>query len=212
MTVYDPFDWPSKENFTSVTQYDKEGHEVSRSSSWHDMGNDCDYTTVTWPDGSTYTMSMDPSGTRSAGFQTANGRYSAVPVDLIDKMSLVGGAGLSGLEKHIAHGGSLPMVTAQSIEDVGKAAKFAGPALTVATTVFDMAMAETPHEACVALVAGAAGAGGGWGGAEGGAALGLMTGPFAPGAVPLFAFAGALGGGYYAGELGKVVGDVVCPY
>ena len=28
----------------------------------------------------------------------------------------------------------------------------------------------------------------------------------------LFAFAGALGGGYYAGELGKVVGDVVCPY
>jgi hypothetical protein len=212
MTVYDPFDWPSKENFTSVTQYDKEGHEVSRSSSWHDMGNDCDYTTVTWPDGSTYTMSMDPSGTRSAGFQTANGRYSAVPVDLIDKMSLVGGAGLSGLEKHVANGGSLPMVTAQSIEDVGKAAKFAGPALTVATTVFDMAMAETPHEACIALVAGAAGAGGGWGAAEAGAAIGLATGPLAPGAVPLFAFAGALGGGYYAGELGKVVGDVVCPY
>lgn len=89
----DPFDWPSKANVASVTQYGKGAHEVSWSSSWHDVGNDCDYTTVTWPDGSTHTMSMDPRGTRSAGFQAANGRYSAVPVDLIDKMSLTGELG-----------------------------------------------------------------------------------------------------------------------
>lgn len=35
----------------------------------------------------------------------------------------------------------------------------------------------------------AAGGGGGWAMAEGGAALGLATGPFAPAAVPVFAVA-----------------------
>jgi uncharacterized protein YukE len=212
LTTYDPFDWPSKQNFASVTEYDKDGNEVSKTSSWHDFGNDCDYTTTTWPNGSTWTMSMDPTGYRTAGFTTADGRHSAVPVELIDNISLVSGAGLSGLEKHIVNGGGLPMVTAESVENVGKATKFGGPALTIATTVFDMAMADNDHDRCIALVAGAVGAGGGWGGAEAGAAVGLATGPLAPGAVPIFAFVGALGGGYFGGKLGNFIGDVVCPY
>jgi phage tail tape-measure protein len=110
------------------------------------------------------------------------------------------------------NGGGLPMVTAESVENVGKATKFGGPALTIATTVFDMAMADNDHDRCIALVAGAVGAGGGWGGAEAGAAVGLATGPLAPGAVPIFAFVGALGGGYFGGKLGNFIGDVVCPY
>ena len=98
LTSYDPFDWPSKQDFTSITQYDKHGNEVSKTSSWHDFGNDSDYTTISWADGSTYTMSMDPTGFRTAGFTTADGRHSAVPVEMIDKISLLSGAGLSGLE------------------------------------------------------------------------------------------------------------------
>jgi hypothetical protein len=136
-----------------------------------------------------------------------------VPVELIDNISLVSGAGLSGLEKHVVNGGSLPMITASSVEDIGRAAKFGGPALGIATTVFDMAMADSGKDRCIALVAGAAGGGGGWAGAEVGAAIGAMfTGPFAVGTVPVLAFLGALGGGYYGGDLGKVVGEVVCPY
>jgi hypothetical protein len=188
------------------------GNEVSRSSSWHDLGNECDYTSVTWPDGSNFTMSMDPTGYRSAGFTTASGRHSAVPVELIDDISNSSGAALAGLEKHIVNGGSLPMLTAESSENVGKAAKFGGPALGVATTVFDMVMADTGGDACIAALGVAAGAGGGWGGAEFGAYVGTFFGPLAVGAVPALAFAGGLGGSFYGADLGKFVGNVVCPY
>lgn len=212
LTTYDPFDWPSKQNFNSITHYDKNGNEVSETSSWHDYGTDSDYTSISWPDGSNYSMSMDPTGNRTAGFTTADGRHSAVPVEMIDKISPLSGAGLYGLEKHIGGGGSLPMVTAGSLEDVGRAAKVAGPALVVATTAFDMAMADSGKDRCIALVAGAVGGGGGWGGAEAGAAFGTIFGPAAPLTVPAFAIilgaAGAVGGS----SLGKFVGDVVCPY
>jgi hypothetical protein len=212
MTKHDPFDWPDRENFITVEQFDKNGNEVSSASSWHDYGNDCDYTSITWPDNSNFTMSMDSTGTRNAGFTTALGRHTGIPVEMIDNISLVSGAGLSGLEKHLVNGGALPMLTAGSIEDVGKATKFGGPALGVATTIFDMAMADTGRERCAAAVAGAFGMGGGWGGAEAGAALGTAFGPLAPGTVPAFAAAGALIGGYGMADLGKAIGEVACPY
>ena len=212
ITKNDPFEWPDRQNFITVEQFDKHGNDVARSSSWHDLGNDCDYTSVTWPDGSNFTMSMDPTGYRNAGFTTASGRHSAVPVELIDNISLETGAGISGLEKHIVHGGSLPMLTAESIENVGKAAKFGGPALGVATTVFDMAMAESGRDACIAAFAGAGGAGGGWGGAEVGALAGGATGLLAPILVPTLAVGGAFVGAWGMGDLGKVIGNVLCPY
>jgi hypothetical protein len=212
MTKHDPFDWPDRENFITVEQFDKNGNEVSSASSWHDYGNDCDYTSITWPDNSNFTMSMDSTGTRNAGFTTALGRHTGIPVEMIDNISLVSGAGLSGLEKHLVNGGALPMLTAGSIEDVGKATKFGGPALGVATTIFDMAMADTGRERCAAAVAGVFGMGGGWGGAEAGAALGTAFGPLAPGTVPAFAAAGALIGGYGMADLGKAIGEVACPY
>jgi len=212
LTTYDPFDWPSKQNFTSITQYDRNGNTVSTSSSWHDFGTDSDYTEISWPDGSTYTMSMDPTGQRTAGFTTAGGRHSAVPVELIDDVSNAAGGVMSGLEKHIAGGGSLPMLTAESLENVGKATKFGGPALSLATTVFDMMMAESGRDACIAAVAGAGGFGGGWGGAEMGAAAGATFGIGAPIAVPLLAAGFAIGGGLLGGDAGKFVGEVVCPY
>nr|MDP9168551.1 hypothetical protein [Actinomycetota bacterium] len=212
LTTYDPFDWPSKQNFASITQYDKDGNKVSETSSWHDHGTDSDYTTISWPNGANYTMSMDPSGTRTAGFTTASGRHSAVPVELIDDMANDAGGLMSGLEKHVARGGSLPMVTADSIENVGRAAKFGGPALSLATTVFDMAMADSGRDACIAAVAGAGGFGGGWGGAEAGAAFGAIFPPTAPLVVPFAAAGGAIFGGLWGADLGEFVGGVVCPY
>jgi hypothetical protein len=212
ITKKDPFAWPSKQNFISVEQFDKDGNEVSESSSWHDLGNDCDYTSVTWPDGSNFTMSMDPTGHRTAGFTTAGGRHQAVPVQLIDNMSLGAGSALSGLEKHVVNGGGLPMLTAESVEDIGRSAKYGGPALGVATTVFDMVMAESGRDACIAAFGGGGGGLGGWAMAEGGAAVGALFPPAAPVAVPVLAVLGAAGGGYIFAELGKKVGDVLCPY
>ena len=82
------------------------------------------------------------------------------------------------------------MVTAESLESVGKAAKFGGPALVVATTAFDMAMADNSRDRCIALIAGAVGGGGGWGGAEAGAATAWPSA--APLAVTVLASACAL--------------------
>lgn len=211
-TRMDPFEWASKENFYEMEEFDKDGNFVARTSSWHDMYNDCDYTSITYADLSNLTISMDPTGYRTAGFTPAGGRSTQVPVELIDNISLVTGSGLSGLEKHIVNGGSLPMLTAESVENVGKAAKFGGPALEVATTVFDMAMADSDKERCIALVSGIGGAGGGWAGAELGAAAGAATGPLAVGAVPFLAFAGSMAFGYGGARLGEYIGEVACPY
>lgn len=211
-TRMDPFEWPSKQDFYEMEEFDKNGEFVARTSSWHDLSNDSDYTSITYADGSNMTMSMDPTGYRRAGFTTADGRHSTVPVELIDDMSLGTSSVMSGLEKHVARGGSLPMLTEESIEKVGKSMKFGGPALGVATTVFDMAMADSGKDRCIALVAGMAGGGGGWAMAEAGAAVGALTGPGAPIAVPVLAVAGALGGGRYGADFGEFVGDVLCPY
>lgn len=212
ITKGDEFFWSSRQNFITVEQFDKDGDFVSETKSWHEMGNECDYTTISWPDGSNLSMSMDPSGHRTAGFTPAGGRSTQVPVELIDNISLVSGSGLSGLEKHIVNGGSLPMLTAESVENVGKAAKFGGPALEVATTVFDMAMADSDKERCIALVSGIGGAGGGWGGAELGASAGALVVPFAFLTVPAGAFLGGLGGGWGGAKLGEFIGEVLCPY
>jgi hypothetical protein len=207
----DPFDWPDRQNFITIEQLDKDGNEVSRSSSWHDLRTNYDYLTVAYPNGSQLTASMDPSGHRTVGFTTAEGGHPPIPVELIDDISLVSGVGLSGLEKHIVNGGSLPMITPSAVDDIGKAAKFGGPGLAFATTVFDMAMADSDKDRCIAFLAGAASGGGGWGGAEGGAMLGALGGPFAPVTVPIgalfFGAVGATGGA----ELGKFVGEFVCP-
>ena len=105
-TRMDPFEWPTKQSFYQIEEFDKNGKFVARTSSWHDLTNDVDYTSITYADNSNLLMSMDSTGCRNAGFTTADGRHSQVPVDLIDRMSMATGAGMSGLEKHIARGGS----------------------------------------------------------------------------------------------------------
>lgn len=211
-TEMDPFEYPSKMNFYMMEEFDKDGNFVARTSSWHDLGNDCDYTTIAYADGSHLTMSMDSTGHRTAGFTTADGRHSAVPVEMIDNLSMATTTGMGGLEKHIARGGALPMLTAESVDNIGKTMKFGGPALTAATTVFDMVMADSGKDRCIALVAGVVSGGGGWGGVELGAAAGTIGGPLAPVTVPLGAV--ILGGvGTFGGaKLGQFIGDVVCPY
>ena len=211
-TEMDPFEYPSKMNFYMMEEFDKDGNFVARTSSWHDLGNDCDYTTIAYADGSHLSMSMDSTGHRTAGFTTADGRHSAVPVEMIDNLSMATTTGMGGLEKHIARGGALPMLTAESVDNIGKTMKFGGPALTAATTVFDMVMADSGKDRCIALVAGVVSGGGGWGGVELGAAAGTIGGPLAPVTVPLGAV--ILGGvGTFGGaKLGQFIGDVVCPY
>lgn len=216
-TRMDPFEWPSRQHFYEMEEFDGHGVFIARTSSWRELSNDCDYTSITYADGSNLTMSMDPTGHRTAGFTTADGRHSAVPVTLIDTISMGTTTAMSGLEKHTARGGSLPMLTAESVEDIGRTMKFGGPALSAATTVFDMAMAESGQDRCIALLAGAAGGSGGWGGAEAGAAAGAalgaaIGGPTAALAIPFGAVVGGGLGAFGGVKMGTLIGEVVCPY
>lgn len=210
-TRMDPFDWPSKQNFYQIEEFDKDGELVATTSSWRSAGTGTDYTSITYANQSNLLMSRDSSGHRSATFTPPVGQPSAVPVALIDSISTSTTAGMSGLEKHIAHGSSLPMVGAESVENIGKTMKYGGTALTAATTVFDYVMADSGKDRCIALVAGAAGGGGGWGGAELGAGLGVFGGPFAPATVPAGAVLLGLVGGFGGAKLGKFVGEALCP-
>lgn len=210
-TRMDPFDWPSKQNFHQIQEFDKNGELVATTSSWRSALTGTDYTSITYANQSNLLMSRDTSGHRSATFTPPAGQPSAVPVELIDNISTSTTAGMSGLEKHIAHGSSLPMVAADSVENIGKTMKYGGPALTAATTVFDYVMADSGKDRCIALVAGAAGGGGGWGGAELGAGLGVFGGPLAPATVPAGALLFGLAGGFGGAKLGKFVGEALCP-
>ncbi len=209
----DPFEWASKENFYEIGGV-RQGRRFRGARPA--PGTRCTTTAITPRSAgrrvSNLTISMDPTGYRTAGFTPAGGRSTQVPVELIDDISLVTGSGISGLEKHIVNGGSLPMLTAESIENVSKAAKFGGPALEVATTVFDMAMADSDKERCIALVAGIGGAGGGWAGAEVVRRPARLAGPCAFVTVPFGAFAGGISEGLGGAKMGEFIGEVVCPY
>ena len=213
ITTHDPFLWPSKYNFVEDEHFDKDGNKISTTSSWHYLDTNMDYTSYTWPDGTNVTSTFDRiTGETRVGMTTAGGTHRALPVEVIDQLSNDVGGVMSGLEKHVERGGGLPMLTAQSVDDVGKSMKYGGPALAVATTIFDMAVAETGREACAAAVGGVMGFGGGWAGAEAGAAFGGLFVPVAWATVPAFATIGAIAGGAGLASLGTAIGEVACPY
>lgn len=213
ITTHDPFLWPSKHDFVEDEHFDKNGDQISSTSSWVDLQTQMDYTSYSWPDGTNVTSTRDRvAGQIRVGIITADGKHRELPVDVIDDLSNYTGAAMSGLEKHIGQGGGLPMLTAQSVDDIGKSIKYGGPALAVATTIFDMAAAETGRDRCTAVVAGAMGFGGGWAGAEAGATIGTLFGPLAWATVPALATVGAIAGGDALSRLGTAIGEVACPY
>jgi hypothetical protein len=211
-TRMDPFDWPSRMDFYAIEEFDKNGEFVARTSSWHDLSNNCSYHSITYANNANWTTTRDPSGHVTSGFTTPDGRHREVPVELIDNLSMSATSAMSGLAKHVAHGGSLPMITAEAVENIGKTMKYGGPAVTAATTVFDMMMAESDKDRCIALLAGGAGFGGGWAMAELGAAVGAAGGPVAPVTIPTATALFALGGSAGGAKLGTLVGEVLCPY
>ncbi len=212
-TTHGPFLWPSKHDFIENEHFDKNGNKISSTSSWVDLQSQMDYTSYSWPDGTNVTSTRDRvTGETRVGIIAAEGKHRDLPVDVIDDLSNYTGGAMSGLEKHIGQGGGLPMLTAQSVDDIGKSMKYGGPALAVATTIFDMAVAETGRDRCTAVVAGAMGFGGGWAGAEAGAAAGAVFLPAAWLTVPVLATAGAIVGGAGLSELGNAIGEVACPY
>jgi hypothetical protein len=123
--------------------------------------------------------------------------------------TVVGGAA-TGLEKYVSQGGQIPGLSMDAVENIGKGARYAGPAVGVLTTIYSMGAAPTLHDACVAGIAGTFGIAGDYAGGVAGGAIG--------GAVPVIDTVtgpgGAVLGAYYGGEwmksLGAKVGEAFC--
>jgi hypothetical protein len=105
-------------------------------------------------------MTRTADGKCTGGVTAADGRHGVLPDGFFSHPALttVGGA-LTGLEEQAKRG--IPMLSPQSVENLGKAGKYGGPTLGIATALYDTVTAKTYQDACVAALSGTAGVAGG---------------------------------------------------
>ena len=194
-------------DMTTEEHWDTNGNLISQVSSTRTPGGYLK-TISRWADGTQLVVDETPEGVRTAAFTLPDGRHGVLPPDnplLSGPVPTGVGLALTGLEAHVDRGGRIPMLSMDAVDDVGKGAKYGGPAIGLLTTIYEVGAAETPYDSCVAGVAGTFSIAGDWaGGATGGFLGGLIPG-FEPVTVP----AGAIAGSYYGGEWMKSLGAKV---
>lgn len=199
--------WPPSahvlpEGSLEVQQYDKNGNYVSDSLTT-ESEDGTKTTSIWWSDGTSVVMTRTPDGKCSGGVTTPDGRHGILPdVFFSDPIPTVAGGALTGLEKQADRG--IPGLSAKALEDIGAGAKFGGPALGVVTALYNVATAETAHDACVAAWSGGVGV-------AGGIAVDAALTVLAPEMAPVWAAAASTTGGFGFGYLGGIVGNLVCP-
>ncbi|NKY60527.1 hypothetical protein [Nocardia flavorosea] len=156
-------------------------------------------------------LQLKPDGTGGAMALMAgpDGQFIDVPKDspffTHPSITTVGGA-ITGLET--ATGGKgldgMRMVLDEDqLAKVSAGAKYAGPGLGIATTLWDMAAAETARDACVAGVSGTVGT---VGSVAVGTAFGMGGGPVGT----VSSVVGSMAGAWVFGSLGSRLGEAVC--
>lgn len=165
------------------------------------------WTNVNIPGQGGLSTKKDSDGDVTANMWGPDGKISTIPEDSSffthPSVTTIGGA-VTGLET-AANKGALDMaLDADTVNKVRVGSKFAGPGIGVATTVWDMAAAETPREQCVAGVAGTVST-------VGSTALGAAAGiPGSTVSGPIAGFVGAAAGTWVFGALGARLGEAVC--
>lgn len=203
------YEWGEQLPCVADDYYDKNGNLVSSSFSQDKTKYDgTKMSRYTLRDGTEITLTQDANGNCTGGVTTPppNSQNVKLPDEFFTHPDLtVAGGVLTGIEKQAKNG--IPMMTAASMEDVGKSAKYGGYGLGIATALYDTVTADTWHKACVAAVSGAGGIAGGDIGAW---ALGSMFAESGPGAI-VAAGLGNIGGSWLGGYFGAIIGEVVCP-
>ncbi|HEY9264486.1 MAG TPA: hypothetical protein VIQ11_07785 [Mycobacterium sp.] len=188
-----------------VTHYDKDGNFLSQTS------------TVTWKDSTTHSLRgatttstrladgtllqthQWPNGRTEAKVYTPDGREGDIPIEILSNPpTAIAGGALTGLERYVEQGGSIPRLSAEALENVGVGAKFAGPAVGVAEMLFNVAGAQSAFERCVDTYTG----------------VGSVAGGFAPLLVPgagwITAGLISIGGSQVVGAFGTFLGNQFC--
>ena len=188
---------------TTETHYDKDGNEISETSSFtfnelgdHGMKN-AHVTTVMFPNGTVTTLVEYPGGGRSATVQAPGRPPADVPLELFANPILTAAeTTLTGLESSRG----LPMLSQEAAERVRIGAKYGGPALGIASALWDVATAETGFTRCVAAAEGV-------GSVSSGVLAGIATTGMGPEvAIPVAFMAGGSGT-----ALGNWIGNTFCP-
>ena len=188
-------------------------------------GNSITYTSTTrTPNGSVSTLINFPNGTQFVGEQSPDGKVSGY-FNLPDGGRAILppnnpfftgsaptriGATFTAIDAHVGRGGGIPGVSMEAAERIGAGAKFAGPALGLLTTIYNMGAADTEYDRCIAGFAGTFGVVGDYGGGV----IGATVGGAIPGVDVVAAPALAVGGAYYGSKwmsmLGSKIGVPFC--
>ncbi|WP_260755650.1 hypothetical protein [Mycobacterium sp. SMC-8] len=190
---------------TTEVHFDKDGNTISETTSvvfedWaHHSLAGSKSTTTQLADGTVILFLERPNGQKVGTITTPDGRQADVPLDLYNHPILTAaGAALSGLENQAGRG--IPMLTDDAAEKVRFGAKYGGPALGIGTALWDIAVADTGFEKCVAAAEGATSVAAGTLG-------GIATATFSPPITAVAVF-GASGAGQ---ALGNWIGNTFCP-
>jgi hypothetical protein len=202
------YEWNETLPCVEDTYYDKNGKEVSSTFSQDKTSYDgTKFTSIKFADGTEVTMTRTADGKCTGGVTTPDGRHGVLPDEFFTHPALttVGGA-LTGLEEQAKRG--IPMLSPQSVENVGKVGKYGGPTLGVATALYDTVTAKAFQDACVAAISGGAAVGGAY---VGGPLLAAVPTAMAmPELAPAFAVGGDMLGGWTFGYVGGIIGNIVC--
>ncbi|MBA0048862.1 hypothetical protein [Mycobacteroides sp. LB1] len=195
----------SKADKVQIQHFAADGSAISTTTSWKDWDGTKN-TEVDWPNQTFVNMREYKDGTKTAWVTTADGKSAEVPPYKFlahPVASSVGGA-LTAIDKASETG--IPFLGQEAVEKVGVGARFAGPALGIGMTLYDMANAQDPTEACVAGISGGFGVAGAWGGGAVTGLLGIESGPLDV----AVAGAGSVAGEQLFGWVGDKVGRAVC--
>lgn len=163
---------------TTDVHIDKDGNQVSRTTmvtyeDWADYGMaGKTISTTQYADGTIAEVTVWPDGKQTAYVRTPDGRQADVPVNLIDHPIL---------------------------SPLGATGKYFGPGVSIATSLWDVAVAETGFQKCVATAEGVTSV-------AAGTLAGIAASETGPLAIPI-SLAAALGGE----ALGNWIGNTFCP-
>ena len=198
----------SRRDEVSVSTFAPDGQRVSTVSSWKTPGG-TKYTQTDFSSGTSILMEQTPDGLKRASIDV--GDFSRdIPTDSefwAHPVPDTVGAAVSGLEKAAGVPDGIPSVSAATASKIEVGARYAGPAIGIATALVDVYAAPTLQDKCVAGVSSLGALGGGAGGGELGAVLGSAGGPIGTG---LGAGTGGLVFGWIGSKVGTQVGELVC--
>ncbi|OLP04120.1 hypothetical protein BVU76_00115 [Mycolicibacterium porcinum] len=195
------------EGTIKVEHTDKNGNLISDTYTYHNDDGST-RTDITWANGTQISIAKDADGNCLGGATEPGAQPGIFPDTFFTHPALTAaGASFSGLEKQAGRG--IPMLSADALDNVKLGSKFGGPAVGVATMLYDLNSVQNVHEACVTAMSGAAGIAGSYFGGPAGAAA--VTAMGLPMLAPVGAFMGDLAGAWTFGYVGGVVGNLVCP-